>query len=129
MRETVYIAGPYAAASDLLIEENVARAARLGRFAVAQGFAPIVPHLLGRGGIYGNAFEHDDGTSRRNALECSVALAAGCDRFWLILRDDGTASDGCIREEQAWLATFGPADEAWGDYRRMTWVKWLEAGV
>jgi len=121
MRSTVYIAGPYAAATPELIEQNVQRAQRLGRFAVAQGLAPIVPHTLGASGLYGSPTEQDDGTSRRVALECSEALASRCDCFMVILRDDRTLSSGCAREEAAWNAQPRP-----GFYEARTWAEWLE---
>jgi len=120
MRDTVYIAGPYAAETPELIAQNIERAERLGRFAVAQGLAPIVPHTLGASGLYGSPTEQDDGTSRRLALECSEALAAGCDRFWVILRDDRTMSAGCQREFKAWRG---------GLMVERTWAEWLEVGV
>jgi len=134
MRPTVYIAGPYAAATPELIEQNIQRAQRLGRFAVAQGFAPIVPHTLGASGLYGSPTEQDDGTSRRVALECSEALAAGCSRLWLILRDDREPSDGCLLELDAW-SLYHPftncrslASSRGLAYAglRGTWPEWLE---
>ncbi len=128
MRELVFIAGPYALRPDQrarlehilsgttlaaskaeevfqrrqFIAENVARAAALGRLAVKLGLSPIVPHLHGHAGLHGSAIEADDGTARKQALECSVAQAVVCPRFWGITYDDGNLSEGCTEERDAW---------------------------
>ena len=106
-RISCYVAGPYGASTATEIEVNVSRALQLGRWAVAAGFAPIVPHLLGAAELYGCAKEQDDGTSRRVALECgisgarTVALAGGV--FLGIVREDGSLSSGTQAEFDAYL--------------------------
>jgi hypothetical protein len=106
-RVPCYIGAPYAASTPREIEENVRRALQLGRWAVAAGFAPIVPHALGAAELYGCAKEQDDGTSRRVALECGVAgarmVAAISGVFLAIRRDDGSLSSGTQAEFDAYL--------------------------
>lgn len=127
-RRLAYIAGPYSDPNDHVVEENIRRAVQLAQFAIERGYCPIVPHLPGREGIYGHAFEKDDGTSRRVALECGEAMAAAVavarGEFWCILRDDKTWSKGCEREHTAYL--IGARVSGGSALVSLTWAAWTD---
>lgn len=98
-RPPVFISAPFAAATVRDVRKNIARAAALARLAVAEGYAPICPHL--------NFLHLDDETDRGAVLNaCEVLIEAikhtpGA-RLWTLLRDDGSLSSGCALEHDAW---------------------------
>lgn len=98
-RPPVFISAPFAAATVRDVRRNIARAAALARLAVAEGYAPICPHL--------NFLHLDDETDRGAVLASVEALIEAikhtpCARLWTLLRDDGTLSSGCAVEHDAW---------------------------
>lgn len=125
----VYVAGPYAAPTPDLILQNVVRASIVGWLAVDRGLAPVVPHLLGWGGLYGDPNEGDSRT-RELALRCSRTLAYSvgvrCGEIWVIERDDGTLSSGTEAELEEFGEGFRDAGGVGisGCIRRETWDVW-----
>lgn len=99
MSDFIYIAAPFRGASKEEVAFNVARAAALGRVAALQGHLPFVPHLC-----IGGLFEYDDATYREESLKLGIAwldklLCSGARaQFWLLEKDDGTRSQGCMEE-------------------------------
>lgn len=100
----VYVAGPFRGAPLL----NSARAATVSALAVRQGYAPICVHPAIEAGAYGN---DDVPEERERGLAAVIALvelvARNGGELWVILRDDGTPSEGTRREVAAYEAAGG----------------------
>ena len=110
----VYVAGPYAGESDEIVAENVRRAVEIGHLCLTVFTdAPVlVPHALGRSGLYG-APEDDGGASasREAALQQGQSWAALAGRLGgvlvIILREDGTFSTGTAAETETFRRAGG----------------------
>jgi hypothetical protein len=112
----VYVAGPFRGATLL----NSARAATVSALAVRQGYAPICVHPAIDAGAYGNddvPEERERGLAAVTALVEIVARAGG--ELWVILRHDGTPSEGTRREMEAFTRA---APE--GRIRTGVWAVW-----
>ena len=101
----VYIAAPYAATDPMVRAWNVSRACFLARVAASTyKLAPIVVHP-GIAQIYG---EEETPLLREMGMRVDLSLlhhvhgANGC--LWVLLRDDGTMSDGVKLEVEHWVA-------------------------
>ena len=97
-RRTVYVAAPLSAPTARERAHNVLRASALVSMLHREGRAPICVHRLVDAGDYG---DDADPEARATGLETAVALAAGCDDLFVLLRDDGTMSDGVLAEVRA----------------------------
>lgn len=97
----VYICAPFASDSLAGIRANVARAVILADFARRFGYDPVVPHVAGLAEV-GASGGVETPEVRAAAMErClrevqEVAEAGGV--MWVLLRADGTPSDGCAVE-------------------------------
>ena len=104
MSSVVYIATPVRATDELTRRWHHARAAALGRHAVSRGLAPLVPALAVAGLLEG--YPHAEQSDHPAALDMclgllrSVKLSGGS--LWILSRDDGSLSDGCRAELEAW---------------------------
>lgn len=131
MSRVVYIAGPYAAETPEGIAENIRRAVALGRYAASCGLAPVVPHVIGAAGVYGDPGE-GTGDSRQVALRCALetvrCIAAQGGDLWVIAHDDGTLSSGTALEVDAYIERRS-RDGDTGSRYVATWAQWLELGV
>jgi hypothetical protein len=113
----VYCAAPYA--GDVMT--NVAVSGAFGAYAVARGFAPVVPHMMIFAGIYGN---DDIPEERERGMKCTlaivVAVAHDAGELWVLRREDGTISPGCLAEIEAYSAAFTER------YTGKPWVKFFD---
>ena len=121
MRETVYIAGPYRAATAEGIALNVARAESLAALAARQGLAPVVIHSMSVA-VFG---PEEDPETHERAIQTGEALAAQCDHFWAILDSSGGLSSGSAREFDAWAASTARSEEC----EAHPWAYWLDLGA
>jgi len=124
----VYIAGPFAAETHELRLENVRRACRLSRYAVRQGYAPIVVHAGIELGAYGNDNVVPERIRGAAATCVLVEVVAACKtgELWVIERDNGSLSTGTGREWDRWAITrdrYGY--RAWNTVRK-PWSAWVE---
>lgn len=118
-RPPAFISAPFAASTAREIRLNIARAAALGRLAIHHGYAPIVPHLTAA-----LLLGEEDGPAVR-ALSMDLCLshlaalgAHSFARLYVLLRDDGTPSQGTALELEAW----GARNTTMG-----TWSAWRSA--
>lgn len=109
----IYIAGPYRAPTELEVERNVRRAVALGQYAARRGYTPIVPHAMGRMGVYG---PDDVPSTHELAIRCGTAVAREVTALWAIQRDDGTLSEGTALEVEA--------AQRRARIRQQTWDRW-----
>jgi hypothetical protein len=127
MRYPAYIAGSFAGPNDAAVLRNVARALGVGWLATERGFAPLVPHAAGWLGVHGG--KDEDPGVRTAALTCGVsiarAVAAVGGHMWIVLRDDGTMSDGTALEHDCFRAHGGT------DLRLIArrWDEWAAEGA
>lgn len=97
--QPLYVAAPYRADTPEEVTENVRRACVLGHFAFLKGFAPIVMHPAIHAGVYGNdaiPAERAQGVAVDHVFLTMIHVANG--RMWVILRDDGSHSEGVMAE-------------------------------
>lgn len=118
-RPPAFISAPFAAPTAREIRLNIARAAALGRLAVHHGYVSIVPHVA-VALLFGG---EDDPATRAQCLDLCLAHleAAGRHsgaRVYVLLRDDGTPSQGTALELEAW----GARNTTMG-----TWSTWRDA--
>ena len=97
-----YIAAPYGAGTVAEIRRNALRAAALGRLAsMYSGVSAVVVHA-GIASVFG---DDDDPEARENGLEANLelvsVLAFSRAELWVLLRDDGSVSDGVRQEVDA----------------------------
>ena len=119
-RPVCFIAAPYAARTQLGEADNIRRAEALGRLAVALGYVPVVVHSNGER-LYGPDTHPE---SRAVALSCSTALVrqlATLPRsgMYVLLRDNGTMSNGVAAEVSDWQQTGDPdaiTSKTWDDW-------------
>lgn len=127
MRAIAYIAAPYAAPTPDLVAWNVARAALLGRLAIAEGFAPVVVHHSIEA-----LFGAETPITRALGLDCDAAIVdmiarRASSQLFVLLRDDGSATGGMIREHTAWQHARGQSGRdllAINGVRVGTWAIW-----
>lgn len=108
----VYIAGPFGDPSPTVRAWHVARASLLGRLALECGHAPVVVHPSIAAGVYG---DDADPAQRERGLRAALEVMRGCDEMWVLLRDDGTKSDGVRAERRAW--NLAAPSGTWLDWR------------
>ena len=70
----VFICSPYGGD----IEVNTMRAKRYGRFAVAQGVTPVIPHLM-----YPQFLDENSPDERKQGLAMGLVLLERCDAIWI----------------------------------------------
>lgn len=102
MSTLVYIAAPYGAPTPEGRAENTRRAVALAALAAAWGRAPICVHPLIEAGVFG---DDDNPADRARGLACMAqveAVAKADGEMWVLLRDDGLMSRGCLAEVEAW---------------------------
>lgn len=129
----VYIAAPYRAATSAERAENVRRAGVLSRLALHLKFAPVCVLAAVEAGHFGRdgvPEDREEGLNAATALCRMVAKQRG--QLWIIMRDDGTLSEGCRREEVAYNCAVA-REAQWVLVK--TWAAWdlynrrvLEAG-
>lgn len=122
MRGLVYIAGPYAAPTPEERVENVRRIGVLSRLALGLGLAPVAVHVAVEAGHFG---QDSNPMDRKRGLDaaCSIAVAvaqSGGD-LWVLARDDGSLSSGCMAEHDAFQRTANA-----GPVVSRTWAEWRE---
>ena len=116
-RKIVYIAAPFGASSQTERVWNTQRAELLCLLAQRSGYAPICVHS----GILRGAYGDDDNPADRAAgLETDVRLLDVCDEMWVLLRDDGSMSDGVAVEVKA----YGAPSEKQHMMDGRTWDDW-----
>lgn len=101
MKQTVYIAAPFAASPQhgLTVEANVELARKLLQLALNAGLAPVHVHdaiMASAYGDDGDAVTRERGLQVDIAIACAVAAAGG--EFWALEYPDGTLSRGVARE-------------------------------
>ena len=121
----VYIAGPYRAATPINVAENVCRATRLARYAVEKGLLPIVPHLHGHAGVFGDPSGNDPAIEERVMRWCSelarhIGEQGGA--YWAIRQDSGGLSNGTYVEYAAYVEGYGDSFAARA--QMATWSEW-----
>lgn len=84
----VYIAGPYRAATRMLVHQNVRRAEEVGHAVMALGAMPVVPHA--------NTFFMDGAFPDYAFLDGDLALLRRCDA--IVLGPGWRESEGCKGE-------------------------------
>lgn len=122
MRGLVYIAGPYAAPTAQERAENVRRIGVLSRLALGLGLAPVAVHAAVEAGHFGQDCNPAD---RKRGLDAACSLAqwvakSGGD-LWVLTRDDGFFSSGCVQEVDAFQRTANA-----GPVVSRTWAEWCE---
>lgn len=125
---SAFISGPIKAATPAELSENVRRAVHLARWSVERGYAPMCAHPGVAAGMYGREevpAERERGLRICEALAADVARSGGA--MFVILRDDGTASQGVAREVRAYFAA--TATDAAPRVVGCTWQGWLALGV
>lgn len=126
----VYVAGPYAGKTPREIDRNVRRAIAVGALAARSGYAPIVPHVAGWAGVYGDPLEGNAspdilGASRERAIRsgCRLAFLTGVSggMLWVI----EPVTEGVAREQAefgfGWSSVRNPAEPA---IVSRTWEFW-----
>lgn len=101
MTQRVYICAPFAAPTIAGIRANVARAAILADFARWRGHDPTVPHVAGLAEVEAAGGVETPEVRAAAMIRClldltAVAVAGGL--LWVLRRENGTLSDGCLRE-------------------------------
>ena len=88
--KVVYVAGPYAGDE----QHNTEQACRLGRLAVLQGFAPIVPHSSILMGAYGDdRVEGERLKGMEATLQILRMVAATGGELWIFGMSPGTKAE------------------------------------
>lgn len=121
MPELLYIAAPFGAETIAEIRDNVERVTELHRFALAQGWRPIAVHpTVFMGGFGEDTFlsDRERGLQVDCDLACMVARQGGT--LWVILRDDGSMSEGTTREADAFR------EVGKGREQYLTWRLWQQ---
>lgn len=76
--DVVYICSPYAGQTEGQRERNIANACKYGRFALSQGYVPLIAHLAVCG------YLNDDIPRQRSiGIKADQALLAGCSEMWV----------------------------------------------
>ena len=110
MRGLCYISAPLRLGDRT---RNVNRAKALGRLAQRRGLAPIVVHVLG------DVFDMDD----KVAFECDLAIVSAVAKeggvLWVLLTDEGSVTEGCRLEVEAYERSGGlmVVSKTWDQYR------------
>ena len=122
MRGLVYIAGPYAAPTPEERAENVRRIGVLSRLALGLGLTPVTVHAAIDAGHFG---QDSNPVDRKRGLDAACTLAqwvakSGGD-LWVLTRDDGFFSSGCVQEVDAFQRTANA-----GPIVSRTWAEWCE---
>lgn len=102
IRPPAYVIGPLASDAPEGIAWNIARACAIARLAVREGLAPICVHAM-----VDPIFGGENPVARAIGLDVDEVLVglvarASHGRLVVLLRDDGSASDGMLREWAAW---------------------------
>lgn len=101
MTQRVYICAPFASGTLDGIRGNVARAEVLADYALWRGYAPTVPHVAGLAEVEAAGGVETPEVRAAAMMRCladltAVAVEGGV--LWVLRRENGTLSDGCLRE-------------------------------
>lgn len=129
-RPVVYVAGPYKAHSLGLDPRkatmiNVDKARRVGALLDRAGYSPLVPHLLGAGGLYGRRTAADTREAALgNGLDLLRCVGLSGGGLAVILCPDGSMSEGTQREWAFWVNAYPESEPM-----VKTWTEWKAAGA
>ena len=128
----VYIAAPYASTDPAVRAWNVSRACLLARVAAGSyTLAPVVVHP-GIAQVYG---EEETPLLREIGMRVDLSLLhhvyGANGRLWVLLRDDGTMSDGVKLEVEHWVAldAAGPTAAPGSLSRSIRLWRWSDLGA
>ena len=118
-----YIAAPFGAETQELVDFNVARAVFVATLARLEGRAPLLVHLNIAAGVFG---DDNDPDQRAFGAECSLALLDSV-RFivtgelWVLEHDDGSLSAGVSVEDRRWrlFRKSGVRRSRWSGWRAL----------
>ena len=101
-RHPAYIIAPVSGPSPEVVAWNIARACALARLAIREGLAPICVHAM-----VDPIFGGESPAARAIGLDVDEALVglvarSTSGRLLVLLRDDGNASEGMLREWGVW---------------------------
>jgi len=105
MKKLVYIAGPFSPSNGKTMKENTEFAERVGRYAQALGYAPVVPHSSILRQVYGDdALEHDRIEGTLSTLTLMMAIMDSPEsELWVISDGLNELSSGTQEEYNIWL--------------------------
>lgn len=91
-RPRVFICSPFTANTQEGIDKNAQAARDYARYAVLQGYAPFVPHLL-----YPQFLDEFSETERELGLVCGFSFMDTCEELWAFVPETGL-SKGMLAE-------------------------------
>lgn len=77
--DMVYIAAPYSAQNERVINDNIKTAIWLGRKAIEDGKVPFVPHLM-----YPMILDDNNPEERKLGIQLDLEVINKCDEFWYL---------------------------------------------